>query len=148
MHKNLIWQAFLLFILATSLWYSAIALYRYYNYSHLEARTTVSSINWEIEEQTEEKFIVKGNYSFEFKGRSYSGTAIPNDINYWNRWSAEQGVKELSSKKWQTWFDPQNPHHSSLQKNFPLKECITAIFMWGLLLYFLWLGFYVTKFKT
>ena len=61
MHKNLIWQAFLLVILAASLWYSAIALYRYYNYSHLEAKTPVSSIDWEIEEQSEEKFLVKGN---------------------------------------------------------------------------------------
>ena len=148
MHKNLIWQAFLLVILAASLWYSAIAVYKYYNYSHLEAKTAVSSIDWEIEEQSEEKYLIKGNYSFEFKGHSFSGTSDMTDMNYWNRWAAEQGVKEHSQKKWNVWFDPHDPHHSSLQKNFPIKECITAVFLWGLLLYFLWLGFYVARFKT
>ena len=148
MHKNIIWQAFLLVILATCLWYSTIALYKYYTYSHLEAKTTVSSINWEIEEKSEENYLVKGIYSFEFRGHSFPGTSHMTDMIYRNKWAAEQAVKEFTQKKWKVWFDPQNPDHSSLQKNFPLKECITAIFLWGLLLYFLWLGFYVARFKT
>ena len=148
MHKNFVWQAFLFVILAATLWYSAIALYSYYSHSHLEVQTPVSSMAWEIEEKSDESYLVKGIYHFEFKGNSYPGSTTMTDMIYRNQWAAEQAIKELSDKNWKVWFDPQDPGHSSLQKNFPYKECITAIFLWGLFFYFLWLGFYVARFKT
>ena len=148
MHKNIFWQAFLVIVFASTLWYSGIALYDYYSYSQLKVQTSPSNIEWSIEEVKDEYFVAKGNYHFNFKGNSYTGTSALTDDAYRNRWAAEQGLKELSTLKPKIWFDPQNPQHSSLQKKFPLKECISAIFLWGLTFYFLWLGFYVSRFKS
>lgn len=148
MHKNLLWQAFLLVIFIAALWYSIIALYSYYSYSYLEAQTTMTSINWNIEEKSPEEYFLKASYHYNFKGNTYQGFTLFADTPYRNPYAAEQAIKEKSLHSWKLWFDPHDPHHSSLQKIFPLKECISATFLWGLLLYFLWLGFYVAKFKN
>ena len=148
MHKNFLWQAFLLVIFCATLWYSAVALYSYYSYSQLKTQIAVSSIQWEVEEKSEDNYLIKALYQFKYRNNPYSGSTTLSDIPYRNQWAAQQAIKEYSKKNWKTWFDPQNPNHSSLQKNFPLKECISAIFLWGLTIYFLWLGFYVAKFKS
>jgi hypothetical protein len=148
MHKNYLWQAFIAVVFATTLWYTAVAIYSYYSYSHLKAQTTPSAMDWDIEEKSDEDYVVKAIYRFEFQNKSYPGNTSFTDTPYRNHWAAEQAAKEISKKDWKIWFDPQNPHHSSLQKEFPFKECISAAFLWGLVLYFLWLGFYVAKFKN
>lgn len=148
MHKNLVWQAFLFVIFAATLWYTISALYSYYSYSHLNSQTSPSTINWEVVEKSEENYFLKTSYSFNYKGNLYRGSTTWSQDTYRNQWAAEQGLKESSSQQWKVWFDNLDPHHSSLQKNFPLKECISAAFLWGLSLYFLWIGFYVAKFKN
>lgn len=148
MHKNTFWRAFLAVVFATTLWYTVVAIHSYYSYSHLKTQAAPSAIEWDVEEKSEEDYLVKAMYRFEFNGKSYPGMTSFADTPYRNQWAAEEALKELSNKHWKIWFDPQNPHHSSLQKNFPFKECISAIFLWGLILYFLWLGFYVTKYKN
>jgi hypothetical protein len=148
MHKNFLWQAFLLVIIAISLWYTISAIYLYDSYAHLKILTTTSSIQWEAEEHAEDRFILKANYIFVYKGKFYHGSTSLEDTAYRNLWAAEKTIKELTNSNLKVWFDPENPNHSSLQKKFPLKESIYAAFLWGLILYFLWLGFYVARFKN
>lgn len=148
MHKNFLWQAFLLVITAVALWYTITAIFSYYSYSNLKSQTTTSSIQWETEEKSEDQFVLKANYTFEYKGTSYSGSTTLEDTPYRNEWAAEETIKELTSSNRKVWFNPQNPNHSSLIKKFPLKDSIYSAFLWGLILYFLWLGFYVNRFKT
>jgi len=147
MHKNVVWQAFLTLISAIALWYTIAALYSYYSYSHLKIQIPASHVEWHIIEKSEEHYLLEASYEIEFKTKFYAGSTRFADEPYRNQWAAEQAIKEYRGKKWKVWFDPQNPQYSSLQKNFPLKESVSAIFLWGLILYFLWLGFYVKKFK-
>lgn len=146
MHKNLFWQAFLGVVFITTLWYSAIAFYSYYSYARLDAQVTPSSMKWEIEEKTAENYFLKAFYHYSVSGHSFEGDTTL-DEPYRNQWAAEQVLKEFLKKQWSVWFDSQDPNYSSLQKKIPFKECISAALLWGLLLYFLWLGFYVTRFK-
>lgn len=148
MHKNVLWQAFLAVIVLVTLWYTIVAIYSYYSYSHLETQTYPSAMGWEVEEKSEEDYLVKALYNFEFNGKSYPGSTIFSDEPYRNHWAAEQAIKEFSKTKWKIWLDPDNPNHSSLHKNFPFQSILSAIFLWSLILYFLWLGFYVAKFKN
>lgn len=148
MHKNYLWQAFLTVVVAATLWYTLSAIYAYYSYSHLKAQASPSTLDWEIVQKSDEDYPVKASYTFEFNNKSYPGSTTFTDTPYRNHWSAEQAVKELSQRKWKIWYDPQNPHHSSLEKKFPFKAVISAVFLCGLILYFLWLGFYVAKFKS
>jgi hypothetical protein len=148
MHKNLLWQAFLVVVLITTLVYSGIAAYRYFNYSRLTAFAQASTLKWNIQELTDEEFIIEGDYTFGVNNKTYRGkTSWPREP-YRNDYAAEKAIEEFSSQNWKIWYDPSNPDHSSLQKKFPLKESISAAFLWALFLYFLWLGYYVNKFKT
>ena len=148
MHKNLWWQAFLIAVFLIVLWYSGTALYRTYNYSRLTAKTTPTSIKWDVLELSDDEFVMEGNYTFEVKGKTFEGnTPLKNSI-YKNRWAVEEDLPKMDKVKWGVWYNPSNPDYSSLQKKFPVKECLSAVFMWVLFLYFLWLGFYVSKFRT
>jgi len=147
MHKNFIWQAFLFVAAAIALWFTITAVYHYYSYKNLNTQTLTSSLQWEVEEKSEEAFVLKAFYQFEFQGKSYPGNTVFEDTPYRNQWAAEEAIKEISNQNLKVWFDPQDPQHSSLQKKFPYKDSVYAIMLWGLILYFFWLGFYVTKFK-
>lgn len=148
MHKNLLWQAFMVIVFCVCLGYSGVTLYRYYSYSHLQAKTPTISTEWHIQEKADDVFLVSAEYGFQVGKTVYKGIYEWNKEPYLNRYAAEDGIKTMSSQPWQVWYDPANPAHSSLAKHFPLKEVISTIFLWALFLYFLWLGFYVAKFKN
>lgn len=148
MHKNPLWQAFLFVIIVIALWYTITAIYLYFSYAHLKTQTTTSSIQWETEEHAEDSVVMAANYTFEYKGKSYPGRTSLEETPYRSQWAAEEAIKELAHSNRKVWFDPENPNRSSLQKKFPFKESIYAAFLWGIILYFLWLGFYVARFKN
>lgn len=148
MHKNFIWQAFLLIIFLTTLWYTVVAGFRYYAYVRLTQQTALEDIEWHIEEVSEEDYVLTANYKFKIDSQSFSGSTSWTKMPYRNRYSADRAKEERAAQEWRVWFDPSSPEHSSLQKDFPLKESVSATFLWGLLLYFLWLGFYVARFRA
>jgi len=148
MHKNLLWQAFLVLVLVITLAYTGVAAYRYYNYARLKRATLPTTLKWQIRERSSDEYLVEGDYTFSVNNKNYSGATLRSQDPYLNPYAAERGIDMLSSQSWKIWFDPSNPEYSSLQKNFPLKEVISAICLWALLFYFLWLGFYVTRFKS
>lgn len=148
MHNNLLYRAFLIGVLLTALWYTGTALYHYYTFSTLTAQTRPISMEWTIHEVAEDEFYLEASYSFLANQTTFQGKTSWPRIFYRNRWAAQQDEKFMEKQHQIVWFNANNPNHSSLQKNFPYKECISAAFLWGLFLYFLWLGFYVTKFKT
>ncbi|MEI8365335.1 MAG: hypothetical protein WCF65_02860 [Parachlamydiaceae bacterium] len=148
MHRNFLWQAFLGIVALATLWYSCIAAYRYYSYSRLDGHAETSTISWIIEEHATDTFTLKANYQFTANQAVHHGTTRYPDDNYLNQWAAEQAAKSNTKHPWTVWYDQSHPDTSSLQKNFPFKECLSAIILWGLLLYFLWLGFYVSRYKS
>ena len=148
MHKNIFWQAFLVVIFVITVWYTVAALYSYYFYSHLSIEKNALAIEWKVEKKSDDIYFLNAFYRFDFEGKVYFGNRVLTEEPYRNTWAAQEAIKEFTDRQWKVWFDPQNPARSSLQKTFPFKECLSAVFLWGLLFYFLWLGFYVAKFKT
>lgn len=148
MHSNLLFRAFLICVFLITIWYTITAIYRYHNYSSLSGQTRPLSMQFSVKEVAEDEFYLEASYTFQANGRSFTGKSDWPRMPYLNRWAAEKDEPYIEKTHQTVWFDPQNPKNSSLQNNFPFKECISAIFLWGLFLYFVWLGFYVTKFKT
>lgn len=134
-------------MLAVVLSYTAVALYRYYNYSILTAKTEATSTKWTIQEKADDEFLLVSHYQFDVNGKIVVGETVFKDEVYRNSWAAEQDIAKYTLRKWDVWYSPRNPDDSTLQKNFPLKEVLSAGFLWCLLLYFLWLGYYVSRFK-
>lgn len=148
MHKNFIWLCFLSLIMGAVGWFTLKTLYAVYLYMSLDAATPVESIKWQVDRLNEDRFAVKAEYMFRVKAQTYQGdTTFKNDI-YWNPWTAEDALKVYSQKEWTVWYSSRDPHYSSLQKNFPLKESISAIILWVVFMYFLGLGYYVATRKN
>lgn len=147
MSKGYIWAAFLIVVGAIALWYSAVAGYRYYSYARLTAQTRPLAMDWRVVAVSDEQYIPEASYTFQVGGELFSGQTAWHDQTYRNQWGAEESLPEFSKQWRQVWYDSGNPHHSSLQKKFPFKECISAGILWALWLYFVWLGYYVSRFK-
>lgn len=142
MHKNRFWLAFLAVVLLCSAWYTGKALYYYYNYKQLSEQTTPTSLEWRVVAHSDEDFTLDTDYTFKVHNEVFAGTTSW-ERSYLSEWAAHQEIQELSHQVWKVWYSSKNPHISSLQKNFPFKESISALLLWGLFLYFLWLGYYV-----
>jgi len=145
MHKNPLWLAFLAFVCVVMLWYVGSALYRLQEYYALSATTKVDVRDWSVKEIASDQFAPFARYTFTANGKMYEGQSALEYPIYRNAASMEKELPNFSLKTWSGWYNPANPQQSSLKKVFPLKESISGVVMLGLLLYFIWLGYYVAK---
>lgn len=148
MHKNPIWLAFLACLVLIVLWFTGTAIYKIYLFERFDAYAEAQNVKWTVKEKSDEEFLLDAHYNFLVNGGEIKGDSLLTEASFWNAWAAEQMVKEYTNKKWIVWYSSKNPHYSTLQKNFPLKECISMGVLWALLFYFLWLGYYVAKYRT
>ncbi len=146
MHNNPFFLALLGTIALALLWFTGVAGYRYYQYITLSEKTPATTISWSIKEYARDAFGVHADYSFVVANQPVQGEYTFKET-YLNAWAAEQQMQKYSARKWNIWYQPGHVHHSALQKKFPTKECASAMVLGGLLLYFLWLGFYVNKYR-
>lgn len=148
LHLNRYWWIFLAIVAAAVCWKSGVALYRLYGYYRLTASTEGNFTEWSVVSLGEESFILQTHYSFQVGQRTYEGDYPFVDHTYLNEWGAEQEIKRGRPARGVVWYSARNPSISSLQKNFPLKECLSAALLWGLFCYFIWLGNYVANYGT
>lgn len=147
MHKNPVWLALLVLIGLATLWFSATAFYDLYGYFTLTEKVPSQTVRWSIKEESPEAFLVVADYTFVVNDQQYAGSTTFNDWPYRNPWGAQAALKERETQSWLVWYSPRNTDHSSLQKSFPIKKCITMGILWGLLIYFLWLDSYVARYQ-
>lgn len=145
MHKNPIWLAFLALLILITLWFCGIAIYRTYHYLNLTAKAEVETIQWSVHEQGSDNYYPYAHYTFRVRGKEVKGESGLPSYEFMNPYAVHEFLPQLSSKKWQVWYNPSHVQNSALQKQFPVKACIIAGVMVGLLLYFIGLGFYVAK---
>lgn len=148
MHTNILWRAFLIVIFAITLFYSGSALYRYYVYKSLSAVTVPKVLEWNIVKEMDARYILETAYQFVVAGKEYQGTAVWHDEIFVNEYGAQEAIEESNGKRWEVYYNPSDPEESSLQRKLPAKEGLYAMFLLGLFLYFLWLGYYAGSYKT
>lgn len=145
MHSNRIWLAFLAVLMMIVVGYSAMALYRLYHYYVLSGTASASQIEWSTHRLSDDEYVVDAKYDFPVKGVAVNSESTLKDPVFRNAWAAEQAIKEYQKRAWKVYYNPGNPTDSTLQKYYPLKECISASILWGLVIYFIGLGYYVKK---
>jgi hypothetical protein len=147
MHRNRLWLAFLSCFAIALLVYSSITLYRLYSYIRLDAHATAQTISWQVAEIEEDLFAAGATYTFPVGDQLIEGYDHLRKPIYYNRWAAESSLISNESADKTIWYRSSDPSVSSLQKSFPLKESIYTIILLALLLYFIWLGYYVSRFS-
>lgn len=147
MHTNKIWLGFLGAITLVVIWFTWGTVSKLSTYYSLQRNTKVVESEWSILKIDEDIYRVEASFNFIFNDQKYNGYEIFENPEYPNPWAAEQALKQMESKQWYVWFSPKNPHISSLEKYFPFKSALSTAVLWGLWIYFIWLGYYVTQFK-
>lgn len=141
MYKNPLWLLFLTVITLVTAWYGGVAFLRLHRYIQLDTQVETTDIQWSVKKLGEDRYRVNGAYSFIVEGQHYENLWMMQEV-YRNPWAAEKALARHQSHRWTVWVDSSNPRYSSLQKTFPLKDCVSATVLLGLLTYFIGLGYY------
>ena len=119
MHQNIWWRAFLCVIMVITLGFTVVAAYRYQVYTSLSGSVKAIQMDWEIEELSENAFILKTAYQYEVNNEKYSGKHVWEDIKYLNRYASEEAVEDAKKEMVNVWYNPQKPQNSTLERSFP-----------------------------
>lgn len=145
MHKNTIWLAWLAVISLITLWYAGSATLALWRHLHFTASTIPKAIHWSVKEIKADDFSPLATYTFTLGEQDYHGQTVVKGEIYRNSWGLEEDLVKYENKEWKVWYDPTAPYHSTLQKQFPTKECATALLLFILWAYFVGLGTYVAR---
>lgn len=146
MHKNHIWLAFLSAIALIVLFFSVSTAYEMYQHLSMTANTPALQTHWSVVQKASDRYVLHVSYTYQVKARVYEGSMDIPGTNFKNAAAAETMMPTFSAKERIVWFAPHHSERSTIQKSFPLKSSIYMAIIWGVLLYFIWLGFYAGKF--
>lgn len=130
MHKNKLWLVLVGVITLSALWYTGLTWYRYYNYSRLNAEIAPKTMSWHVVEHGSDTYTLEADYTFMTNGTTFSGSTDFSSEGYLNRTTAENAITNASQRSWKVWYDSNDPSHSSLEKDFPIKYYIYTIMLW------------------
>ena len=145
MYPNRVWAFLFALIGASALYFGIKASYHLYLYQTETASTTALTTTWTLDEPSNAHYVPQGSYTYVVDGITYSATSdLPRQI-YRNRWAAEEDIASYDQKQWSVWYDPAHPSRSTLQKFFPIKECLSTALVLAILGYLIWLKTYVNR---
>jgi len=107
-------------------------------YFSLDSVSKAISMEWKIVEKDPSAFALHVSYEFDPLNKGLVAGNIELAKPYFlNLPSAQHAVKEFSTKSWDVFYSKESPTISSLQKNFPFKDCIQMLLTLGVFIYFL-----------
>lgn len=138
MNQNLfrLWLVLLMISGAIALWFTASALHGIVKYSLLNAHTLAQVTHWQVRELGSSRFAIEAEYQFQVNETSYRGKTKFEKPQFLNRFAAENHIAALGPTSWKTWYRERNPSRSSLEREFPQKNCLQALLTLGVFAYF------------
>lgn len=108
----------------------------------LAAKTEI--LSWEVVKVSSEKYKFKGIFTFKFQGENFAGETVMSSPSFRNPIAAKDALGE-QPKSSHVWVNLRNPSRSSLENPFPTKPLVSTGILWGLWVYFVFVGLYVRK---
>lgn len=143
-HKQ-IFVAFLACIGLVVLWFSFNSSYKVYQWVTQTKSTKPLKIEWDIEQQASDRYMIVAAYTFKDKGKEVFGQTEFHSKKYKSIETAKHFIDEYSHNNWVIWYSPSQPQNSTINRFFPLKSCLYTAIVWCIFLYFIWLSYYVGK---
>lgn len=128
-----------------TLYFGVSAVFDLQTYYSLTRQIRAEKIEWETLAEAEDRFYLKGHYTFQVKGNRYEGESALREMPLRSPYAVEIALKEMEKIPPPVYFNPSNPKASSLEHTFPYKTFFSALTMGGLFVYFIWLGYYVGR---
>ena len=145
MNTSLIWKLFLAIASLLVLWNTIGTIRVLYHDLRLSHSVWAESVEWSAKEVNDERFALLGRYHYRVGGNLYTGEELLLRPRFWNLWAAEDSIAQQAHLSHRVWYSSTEPQYSALQKNFPIKECLSTALLWGLLGYFVCLRKRVQK---
>ena len=107
-------------------------------YFSLNTAAKAHFMDWKVVEKSSSSFALEVIYQFDAaKKEGVQGATELEKPYFFNLPSAEHAIQELSKKSWDVFYNDKDPSISSLQRNFPFKDCIQCLLTLGVFIYFL-----------
>ncbi len=126
MYTNRVWLLLLAIVGASTLFYGAKTGYKLYCYYSESTYTVTQTTEWVLVERSRTRFFPRARYTYLINGVTYSGETELSSRVYRNKWAGEEDLASYPQKPWKVWYSPARPYHSTLQKNFPLKDTLST----------------------
>lgn len=146
-HRNPYWLSFIGCVLLCAMLYSGYTLFYLYQYLRLDLSLSPKKIEWSIAQEKADAFVPVANYTFDFRGKTYTGETHWQEA-FLNQWAADEAISRLKNQSIQVWFDSSSPSYSTLQKVFPLKISLYTLMLWGLIAYLVWLDHSMIRYRA
>lgn len=134
---------FLSGLIGIAFWFSIQAGVDLVRYVRIDQSVLPETISWEIEQKGRSHFRLRAHFSFLVDGEQFESDALLPRRGYRNHWAAAAAKEKLEGEV--IWYAPSNPKLTVLRRAFPVKSSIHALVILGILLYFAWIGLYVTR---
>ena len=106
--------------------YAGIALWQVVNYAQMSAFTDAEAKSTSIHKVGSDKFELRVHYTFpQGEGEGPIRTFFRNELS-----ANAYNINDL-----QVWYNPKHPERSTLNHVFPLKSCVYALILLGLVAY-------------
>lgn len=148
MTKNRTWAALLAAAFLIVATYTGMTAHQVLAYASLAERTPALKVAWQVKTRSADRFVLEADFVYTVAGREFSGRTPFTARFYRSPEAADAAVAENRTKVWLVWYDPADPQHASLTRVFPYKSLFYSVILWGLLIYFTGLGYYVKKMHT
>ncbi len=108
------------------------------HYFPLRGQAKAQLNRWEVEEAGD-RFVLKGDYSFEVQKNIWHNSSILGK-SYYSEAAAVAALKKMAMNSWTVWYSPRNPKMSALEKEFPYSFLARTLICYGVCIYFIFLN--------
>ncbi len=143
-----LWLVLLVLSGGIALWFSGMALAGAWNFTRLNAQTPATVFKWDIQDLSSSRFAIIGEYQYEVNGAAFTGKTVFESPQFLNRFAAENYVRLIQNEPWQAWYTESKPVFSSLEREFPQKQCLQALLTLGVFVYFYFARSMLSKFTA
>jgi hypothetical protein len=131
-----VWVLMLVVSGGIALWFASGAIRGLWKFTYLDAKTSATVSKIEILDLSSSRFAIEADYTYQVQGVTYSGKTLFDTPRFLNHYAAENYVKAVETRPWETWYHKKTPSFSSLERDFPEKQCLQALITVGVFAYF------------
>jgi hypothetical protein len=140
MSKNSLWLALMGCMAIAVLWFTFNTGYQLYRWVVQTAETVPTNIEWQVRQESQDRYTLAAQYAFKVNDSTYLGETIFRSKRYKSPETAAHFLQQNIQTDWKVFYAPDRPRISTINRIFPLKSCIYTAIVWGVIIYFFWLG--------
>lgn len=140
MNRNSICQALMACMAIAVLWFTFDTGYQLYRWVVQTVETIPAHIEWQVHQEAQDRYTLAAQYAFKVKDSTYQGETAFRSKRYKSPETASHFLKQHIQANWKVFYAPDRPQISTINRVFPLKSCVYTAIIWGVMIYFFWLG--------